>query len=88
MRACLAGDRWNEDRWILPEHSLRLRFMPPQPHLAAIAPQISSIVPFLAAVGFSSPGEAGFVDSPLEGAGFEPPVPLGEATVRDRFASF
>jgi hypothetical protein len=27
-------------------------------------------------------------DSPLEGAGFEPPVPLGEATVRDRFASF
>jgi hypothetical protein len=28
------------------------------------------------------------VDSPLEGAGFEPPVPLGEATVRDRFASF
>jgi hypothetical protein len=50
-------------------------------------PQISSIVPFLAAVGFSSPGDAGFVDSPLEGAGFEPPVPLGEATVRDRFAS-
>jgi hypothetical protein len=27
-------------------------------------------------------------DSLLEGAGFEPPVPLGEATVRDRFVSF
>jgi hypothetical protein len=27
-------------------------------------------------------------DSPLERAGFEPPVPLEEATVRDRFASF
>jgi hypothetical protein len=28
------------------------------------------------------------LDSRLEGAGFEPPVPLGKATVRDRFASF
>jgi hypothetical protein len=32
--------------------------------------------------------DRGFADSPVEGAGFEPPVPLGEATVRDRFASF